>query len=60
MIVGDNDGVVAVPSPQLAKVLEAANETLEEERHILGEIDGGQPYLEVLRRYQPEAFQGDR
>jgi 4-hydroxy-4-methyl-2-oxoglutarate aldolase len=59
IIVGDNDGVVAIPESELASVLKAANEILRQEREILEEIDGGKPYLEVLRRLQPEAFQGE-
>jgi 4-hydroxy-4-methyl-2-oxoglutarate aldolase len=60
VIVGDNDGVVAIPSGDLERVVAAANEILVQEEQILREIDGGTPYLEVLRRYQPEAFQGEK
>jgi regulator of RNase E activity RraA len=59
IIVGDNDGVVAVPRGDLARVVAAANEILKQEEEILREIDSGTPYLDVLRRVQPEAFQGE-
>ena len=59
IIVGDNDGVVAIPHADLTRVLQAADEILEQEREILSEIDRGTPYLEVLRRVQPESFQGE-
>ena len=59
IIVGDNDGVVAIPSAELDNVLPAVNEILRQEEQILREIDAGTPYLEVLKRYQPEAFQGE-
>ena len=59
VIVGDNDGVVAIPRDDLGRVVQAAGEILEQEEQILREIDEGTPYLDVLRRHQPEAFQGD-
>jgi regulator of RNase E activity RraA len=59
IIVGDHDGVAAIPAGELANVLQAANEVLKQEAQILREIDEGTPYLEVLRKYQPEAFQGE-
>ena len=59
IIVGDNDGVVAIPHADLQRVLRAANEILEQEKQILREIDEGTPYLDVLRRHQPESFQGE-
>jgi regulator of RNase E activity RraA len=59
IIVGDNDGVVAIPRNEVTNVMEAANEILKQEEQILREIDEGTPYLEVLKRYQPEAFQGE-
>ncbi|MFN0171746.1 MAG: RraA family protein [Bryobacteraceae bacterium] len=55
-VVGDNDGVVAIPPDSVAEVIEAGKEILRSEQAILGEIDDGSPYLEVLRRHQPEAF----
>ncbi len=55
-IVGDHDGVVAVPAARLDAVLAACRDILEQERQILEEIDGGTPYVEVLRRLQPEGF----
>ena len=59
VIVGDHDGVVAIPHADLPRVVQAANEILKQEEEILSEIDQGTPYLEVLRRLQPESFQGD-
>ena len=59
ILVGDNDGIVAIPPDSLDQVLAAADETLAQERKVLQEIDSGTPYLEVLRRHQPEAFQGE-
>ncbi len=59
VIVGDNDGVVAIPRDELGRVVAAANEILKQEEEILREIDSGTPYLEVLKRVQPEAFQGE-
>lgn len=58
-IVGDNDGVVAIPPAQADDILRGADEILAQEKQILEEIDAGTPYLEVLRRLQPEAFQGE-
>jgi 4-hydroxy-4-methyl-2-oxoglutarate aldolase len=55
IIVGDNDGVVAVAPEQLDKVFEASDEILAQERKILMDIDAGDPYLDVIRRHQPEA-----
>lgn len=55
-VVGDHDGVVAVPAARLDEVLAACRDVLEQERRILEEIDEGTPYVEVLRRLQPEAF----
>ena len=63
IIVGDNDGVVAIRPQALDEIVAAADEVLASEQKILKEIDAGSPYLEVLRRYQPEAFAepaGDR
>jgi 4-hydroxy-4-methyl-2-oxoglutarate aldolase len=57
IVVGDNDGVVAIPHDRLAEVIQAGEEILRSEQEILREIDEGRPYLEVLRRLQPEAFQ---
>ena len=55
-IAGDHDGVVAVPADRLEEVLAKCREVLEQERQILEEVDSGIPFLEVLRRRQPEAF----
>ncbi|PYV14839.1 MAG: hypothetical protein DMG07_11015 [Acidobacteria bacterium] len=60
ILVGDNDGMVAIPSGELGRVIEAADAILEQERRILSEIAGGRPYLDVAREQQPEAFQGER
>src|SRR5581483_1686553 len=57
IVVGDNDGVAAIPQNRLAEVIQAAEEILRSEQMILREIDEGRPYLEVLRELQPEAFQ---
>ena len=59
ILVGDNDGIVAIPHDSLDEVLTAADESLAQERRVLQEIDSGTPYLEVVRRHQPEAFQGE-
>jgi 4-hydroxy-4-methyl-2-oxoglutarate aldolase len=59
ILVGDNDGIVVIPPDSLDQVLAAADETLAQERQVLREIDSGTPYLEVVRRHQPEAFQGE-
>lgn len=60
IIVGDHDGVAAIDPRQLDRFLEAANQILEQERSILNEIDAGDPFLKILRRHQPEAFQGEQ
>jgi len=56
IIVGDNDGVVAIPPHHLPKVLEAANEVLEQERVLLAAIDQDGYTVEVIKRFQPEAL----
>lgn len=56
IVVGDNDGVAVIPSDSVEQVLEAADAILRNERQILDEIAGGAPYIEVLRRRQPDAF----
>jgi len=59
IVVGDNDGVLAIPPGELVNVIRASQEILRQEREILEEIDQGKPYLEVLKRLQPEAFHGE-
>lgn len=55
IIVGDNDGVVAFAPEHLNKILEVSDEILAQEKKILMDIDAGDPYLDVIRRHQPEA-----
>jgi 4-hydroxy-4-methyl-2-oxoglutarate aldolase len=51
VIVGDNDGAVAIPREQLTRVIAAVNEDLEGEARILKDIDEGCSYLEAVRRH---------
>jgi regulator of RNase E activity RraA len=56
VIVGDNDGVVAIPFGDFDRIMAAVREDLVGEMAILHEIDAGGPYLEAIRRHQPWAF----
>ncbi len=54
VLVGDNDGLVAVPAAECERILTAVDEDLRGEDRILREIDAGGSYLDVVRRYQPD------
>jgi regulator of RNase E activity RraA len=59
VMVGDNDGLIAIPPAHLTKVLDAANEVLEEERQLLKAIDADGYTVEVIKRFQPAAVKGE-
>ena len=50
IVVGDNDGVVAVPRDELPRIMAAMHEDFENELAILGYIDGGIPYLDAAKK----------
>ena len=50
LIVGDNDGVVAVPRDQLQRILTAVHEDLDSELAIFRDIDGGMSYIDAANR----------
>lgn len=49
IIVGDNDGIVAVPRHDIARVIEAMNVDLDRELKILQAIDSGVSYRDCLK-----------
>jgi len=51
IIVGDNDGVVAVPRAAILRVMEVADDIMKIEEQILREIDAGTPYQEAGEKY---------
>jgi regulator of RNase E activity RraA len=49
ILIGDNDGIVAVPQADLTRVITAVNEDLDNEMRNLREIDEGRSYLDAVR-----------
>jgi 4-hydroxy-4-methyl-2-oxoglutarate aldolase len=54
VIVGDNDGVVVVPSSAISRVIEVADEIMGIEEQILREIDAGTPYEQAGKKHFKE------
>jgi 4-hydroxy-4-methyl-2-oxoglutarate aldolase len=51
VIVGDNDGVVAIPQADISRVMEVADEIMAIEERILREMDEGKTYQEAGEKY---------
>jgi len=54
IIVGDNDGVVAVPRAAISRVIEVAQEIMRIEEEILREIDSGTTYEQAGKKHFTE------
>lgn len=54
IIVGDNDGVVAVPQAAILRVMQVADEIMEVEEQILREIDSGVSYEQAGKKHFKE------
>lgn len=60
IIVGDNDGVVAIPFDRLSDVLKAADEILQEEVQVLKAIEEKGYTVEAIQEFQPQAVKESR